>query len=424
MDPAASLDLLRQQVVTSLVTLAPEVDSVPGRRGRPPILIDTHLWGCTLLAVLDGCPTQRGIWREVTTGQRGGEPVAVEDETVRKRLLTRESAPMASFFAQITDLLTQSLPGDSQLAPFAPEIYALDATTLDKVVRTDADTGQRPLAGRVHTCFDLRRQCFRALTLTANPAANERPQVPPLVADLPAGSLLVMDRGYTAFALFDQLVADGFHLLTRYDKTFTVTHTLTNAPGVRDELGFCGAYRADKGQTLLRRITVAVPGHRPRTYLTSVRDPQVLPPHLVVQLYARRWDVETAFKTVKRTLGLHLIWSNHWSMIALQVWATLVIFQIASGLRGELARRAGVSVLEVSLALLQRLPRIVQDGPPGQDALAFIVSRGRYGGFIRPVRRTTLEVPTDLPVDPPPDDLPTRRPGRGGSAAKAARTKN
>jgi hypothetical protein len=415
----AAADPLRSQVATLLADVSDALGAPPAGRGRPPILTDTHLWGCTLLTVLDGCPTQRGIWGEVTTGERWGAPVDVVDETVRKRLLTRESAPMAAFFAQVSALMTEILPGDATLAPFATEVYALDATTLDKVVRTDPDTGQRPLAGRVHTCFDVRRQLFRAIALTPNPAANERPQVPPLVADLPTGSLLLMDRGYTAFALFDRLVADGFHLLTRYDKTFAVTHTLTNTQGVRDELGFCGVWRADRGQTLLRRITLAVPGSRPRTYLTSVLDPQVLPPIAVAQLYARRWDVEVAFKTIKRGLGLHLIWSTQWTMIAVQIWATLVIFQIASGIRAEIARRAGVSVFDVSLPLLlQRLPRIAQ-GPQGRhDPIGFIVSRGRYGGIIRPARRTPSSVPDDLPVESPPPDLPTTRTPRYRTATK------
>lgn len=406
-------DALRSQVATRLADLADELSTPPARRGRPPILSDTHLWGGTLLTVLDGCPTQRGIWSEVTTGERWGPPVDVVDETVRKRLLRRESAPMAAFFAQVTALMTTILPGDATLAPFATEVYALDATTLDKVVRTDPDTGLRPLAGRVHTCFDVRRQLFRAIELTPNPAANERPLVPPLVAELPAGSLLVMDRGYTSFALFDTLVADGFHLLTRYDKTFTVTHTLTKAQGVYDELGFCGRWRADQGGTLLRRITVPVPGGRPRTYLTSVLDPAVLPPSVVAQVYARRWDVEMAFKTIKRGLGLQLIWSTQWSMIALQVWATLVIFQIASGIRAEIARRAGVSVFDVSISLLlKRLPRITQGTQGRRDPIGFIVSRGRYGGIIRPARRLTPSVPDGLPIDPPPSDLPTTRPSR------------
>lgn len=425
MVPADSPDPLQQQVMAALASLSDELVAVPAGRGRPPILTDTHLWGCTLLSVLDGSPTQRGIWGEVTTGERWGRPIDVVDETVRKRLLSREAGPMEALFDQVSALMTQRLPGDAALAPFATEVYALDATTLDKVVRAFPGTGDRPLAGRVHTCFDVRRQLFRAIELTPNPAANERPLVPPLVADLPAGSLLIMDRGYTSFALFDALVADGFHLLTRYDKTFTVTHTLTKAQGVIDELGFCGVYRADKGQTLLRRITLPVPGGRPRTYLTSVLDPQVLPPIAVAQLYARRWDVEMAFATIKRGLGLHLIWSRQWAMIALQIWATLVIFQIASGIRAEIARRAGVSVFDVSMALLlQRLPRIAQ-GPQGrQDAIGYLVSRGRYGGLIRPARRIALTVPADLPVDPPPPDLPTTRTPRYGNTTMSPLTVN
>jgi hypothetical protein len=425
MVPAASVDPLSQQVMATLASLSDDLAAAPAGRGRPPILTDAHLWGCTLLTVLDGCPTQRGIWGEVTTGERWGPPVEVAGETVRKRLVSREAGPMAALFDQITALMTQRLPGDGALAPFATEVYALDATTLDKVVRTTPDRNERPLAGRVHTCFDLRRQLFRAIALTPNPAANERPLVPPLVADLPIGSLLIMDRGYTSFALFDQLVADGFHLLTRYDKTFAVTHTLTTAQGVIDELGFCGTWRADKGQTLLRRITLPVPGGRPRTYLTSVLDPQVLPPIAVAQLYARRWDVELAFATIKRGLGLHLIWSTQWVMITLQIWATLVIFQIASGFRAELARRAAVSVFDVSMTLLlQRLPRIAQ-GPQGRaDAIGYLVSRGRYGGIIRPARRVALSVPENLPVDPPPPNLPTTRPSRYRNATTAPLTVN
>lgn len=400
--PTAATDSLRDQVVSALTALADDLDAAPAGRGRPPILSDAHLWGCTLLTVLDDYPTQRGIWGEVTSGERFGPPVEMVGETVRKRLLARQSTPMAGFFTQITALLTQTLAGDATLAPFATEVYALDATTLDKIVRSDPDTGQRSLARRVHTCFDLRRQLFQVIALTPNPAANERPLVPPLVAGLPTSSLLIMDRGYTSFALFDRVVGEGFDLLTRYDKTFTVVHSLTDTQGVRDELGFCGGYRADKRQTLLRRITVPVPGSRPRTCLTSVRDPAVLPPSEAVRLYARRWDVEVDFKTIKRGLGLHLIWSNQWTMIALQIWATLVIFQIASGIRAEIARRAGISLFEVSLQLLvQRLPRIVQ-GPQGrQDA-------HRQPGPLRWTHPPGPADPAHRASGPPRRSIPTR----------------
>ncbi|NEQ88192.1 MAG: transposase [Moorea sp. SIO2I5] len=35
-------------------------------------------------------------------------------------------------------------------------------------------------------------------------------------------------------------------------------------------------------------------------YITSVLDPEVLPPYVVADLYARRWRIEETFNTLKR----------------------------------------------------------------------------------------------------------------------------
>jgi len=45
----------------------------------------------------------------------------------------------------------------------------------------------------------------------------------------------------------------------------------------------------------------------------------------VARLYARRWDVELAFKLVKRRLGLRLLWSAEPNVVLQQVWAVLTV---------------------------------------------------------------------------------------------------
>jgi hypothetical protein len=40
------------------------------------------------------------------------------------------------------------------------------------------------------------------------------------------------------------------------------------------------------------------------SYLTSVLDPEVLPPYVVADLFGKRWRLEEAFNTVKRLLDL------------------------------------------------------------------------------------------------------------------------
>lgn len=142
----------------------------------------------------------------------------------------------------------------------------------------------------------------------------------------------------------------------------------------------------------------------------------------VVDLYARRWDIELAFKLVKNDLGLHLLWSTRWEVILAQIWGVLLIAQIALYLRGEVARRAGVGLFDVSLRLLvQHLPALLAAGVP--DPIGLIVERRAYGGFIRPSRRITYAIPPDLAYTSASDDLPlTRTPRYAGRKCGPDRT--
>lgn len=67
----------------------------------------------------------------------------------------------------------------------------------------------RPLAARLQTVFDLRRQLFRTVLPTDLPYENERVAAPDLITSLPTRSLLVFDRGYLSFPLFDALTDGG-----------------------------------------------------------------------------------------------------------------------------------------------------------------------------------------------------------------------
>ena len=120
-------------------------------------------------------------------------------------------------------------------------------------------------------------------------------------------------------------------------------------------------------------------------------------------LYARRWDIEMAFKLIKRELNLHLFWSAKTTVILQQVWAVLTIAQILHALQLEIAGKAGVDPFDVSLPLLvEYLPRWYD-----VDFVALAVRDGRAAGFIRPSRRIRIKAPEiDLSVYlPTPPDL-------------------
>jgi hypothetical protein len=165
--------------------------------------------------------------------------------------------------------------------------------------------------------------------------------------------------------------------------------------------------------------------------LPNVLDPAVLSVADVVGLYARRWDIELAFRVLKDHLNLHHLWSAKCSVVQVQLWCCLILAQVYHALQVEIASQSGVDVFDVSLDLLVRLtPGWLARGlTPLQQAVRF----GRDLGLIRPSTRHRVEVPWIDPswvVSPPPEAVQPRakaryshsNAARGPRPKKAART--
>lgn len=231
--------------------------------------------------------------------------------------------------------------------------------------------------------------------------------------DLPAGTLILADLGYFGFAWFDWLTEHGYWWVSRLraKTSYRVEHVLYQHGEVLDALVWLGAYRADRAKAMVRLVQYRQGGVT-HQYLTNVLEPSQLSLADIARLYARRWDIEMAFKLIKRELHLHLLWSSRVETVLLQVWAVLIIAQIVQAIRMEVAGRAGVDPFEVSLPLLVAyLPQIAAGG---RDPIEFVVETGEQYGFIRPSRRLRLDVPEIPPewITPAPPGLVTARPAR------------
>jgi hypothetical protein len=372
-----------------------------------------------LVCVLRGFSTQLALWRLLTVQGLWGQRFEVGQGAIYDRLERGTTAPLEDLFVQLSQVLHERLASyvDHTLAPFAVEVVAMDEMILEKVLKLlpalRGKRGRALLPGKLATVFDLRRQQWCRAQVIEDVNEREQLHARDLVAGIPAKSLILFDLGYFAFAWFDDLTRAGYWWISRLRSkvTYTVVHTFYDQDGIVDQLVWLGAYRADQAGELVRLVCFPL-GQTRHTYLTNVLDPTVLPVHEIAHLYARRWDIELAFKLLKRELKLHLLWSAKASVLAQQVWATLIIAQVLLAMWVEIAGRAEVDVFEVSLALLvEYAPRLAADG---QDPIAVFVTRGEAAGFIRPSRRTTNRAPIIPPeaLVPAPPDLVTSRPAR------------
>lgn len=404
----------------AIESLEPEVgDTRTGKAGRPRILPSLCLWSGLLVCVLHGFSSQLALWRLLAMGQLWSYPrFQISDQALYKRLSNGGTGALETLFGQISAILHERLEPYKMesMAPFAREVMALDCTTLDKVARylpryrELLPSDSQLLPGKLAALFDIRRQQWFRLQSIDNPVENEKVTARDMVAMLPQGALILADLGYFSFAWFDYLTDNGYWWLSRLrSKTsYEVIHTYFKDGTTFDGLVWLGKYRADQAAYAVRLVQFQV-GKTTYQYITNVHDLHLLPMADIARLYARRWDIELAFKLIKRHLNLHLLWSSKTTVILQQVWAVLIISQILQALRMEVAGRADVDPFDVSMQLLiQYLPRLAARG---QDPIETFITYGRQVRFIRPSSRLRTETPT-VPLDqirPLPPDLVLRR---------------
>lgn len=390
------------------------------KRGRPRELSSDHLWLALLMAILRGFTGVASVWRLLTWTGVGSFPLLdFTRDGVRKRLLKGDLGSLQDLLTRVSMAL---LPWttqfqDDHLAPFATDVLALDQSTLDAVrrcghdVRDEAKDSPRLLVGKLTGFFDIRRQQWVRLLFRDDVFANEKFFVEELFHGILPGTLILADLGYFCFSWFDWLSDQGCWWISRVrEKTsYTVEHVFVRQGTTLDALIWLGAYRSDCSKHLVRLIQFEYQGTCYR-YITNVCDYDLLSMSEVARLYARRWDIELAFKALKGELGIHLWWSCDPLLVLQQLWAALILAQVLHALHLRLATQAGVDLFEVSLPILVKLLAQAPSRCTPDDLISLLLRKGRLLGLIRPSRRYQAVVPALLePPTPAPADLVTTR---------------
>ncbi len=430
--PTQALDDPASPVADHLVTFLQALVQPPSdeqnaqesarRRGRPAHVAIEHLWLALLLAVLRGLSSWRDVWHLIVWEGVGSFPlVNVTPAAVRQRLLHAGTASLEHLLERVNAALQQrgAATAALTLAPFASQVVALDETTLDALHRWCPDLRGLPagcahlLVGKLAGLFDLRTQQWLRLQFRDDVLANCKVGVLVLLETLAPGSLILADLGYFSFPWFDYLTNQGYWWISRLRErtSYRIVHVFFQQGETLDALIWLGAYRADRAAHLVRLVQFRQGDHLCR-YLTNVTDPALLSMLDIARLYARRWDIELAFKLLKRQLGLHLWWAATPVLVLQQLLAALILAQLLHALQLEIAAQAQVDPFEVSLPILVKL--LAHPPVTTQPLVPLLVERGRLLGLIRPSSRLRVEAPT-LPLEqlhPPPDDLPTVRSAR------------
>jgi len=178
---------------------------------------------------------------------------------------------------------------------------------------------------------------------------------------LKKGDLLVADRHFAAAHYYWHYLSVGLEFLTRAHQRLKVSH-IRKLPGSRgnDFLGWLPVnkkYRrqnSDLPATILVRFiqaTVRIRGQRQVLWLvTSLLDDRQYPAAEIVQIYGRRWRIETLFEQLKIRLSADVLRSCSPDGVRKELAARCIALNIVHSVMLEAASRHQVDPMRISFA--------------------------------------------------------------------------
>lgn len=332
-----------------------------------------------------------------TEGLLWAGPTQVSQQALSERLRT---LPAELFWRVLQDVLpvmqanwqkrTRPLPEEIVWAlQHYARVWAVDGSTLDALMRRVGllrDLPDHPLAGRMMGLLDVSSRLPVHLWYTEDDQTHDQRFWDQILAVLQPDTLLLLDLGFTNYGYYARLMASQVTFITRCksNAAYQIKQVLHKSAHLHDALVLLG-----QDQLPMRLVEIQYKGKWYR-YLTSELDPERLPPLYIVALYWQRWRIEDAYKTVKRLLGLAFFWVGSVNGIALQLWATWLMYAILVDLTDDVADSLSVPFNQLSLEMVYRslyfCTMAFHRGKSG-DPVAYLADNANLFGLIKRKRK-------------------------------------
>ncbi|MNC85095.1 Transposase DDE domain protein [compost metagenome] len=193
---------------------------------------------------------------------------------------------------------------------------------------------------------------------------------------LEKGAIYVMDKGYTDFRRWSEIITAGAFFVIRRKRN---THRRAPVEMVPEGEGILadrrlaiGRARARGGaaknplwDAVLREIVVARPDKaEPLVLLTNDLGRSAAE---IAALYKERWDIELLFKWLKQNLKIRSFWGRSENAVRIQIYVALIAFLLLRLLHSGLARafKSSTALLRIHLKIALFAPlRLLQSAKP------------------------------------------------------------
>lgn len=267
-------------------------------------------------------------------------------------------------FGQIYRLLyrrhRQLLP-DSRPDNLSHKLFIADSSTITlfqeilKAPSMGRADGKRKGGIKVHTLMDAEEDVAVKISFTSA-RANDMGFLKEL--HLERGSFIVFDKGYVDYSEYQRMSDGGVFFVTRQRcgasyQLLATNHVSTQSEGMgvqNDQTIVLGTRTHKKKIQLTSRLITFYDRDKQRSFefLTNNFD---LEPHLIAELYKKRWQIEVLFKRVKQNFPLKYFLGDNENAIRIQIWCAFIADLLIKLVQVQLKRKWAFSNLSSIIRL-------------------------------------------------------------------------
>ena len=305
--------------------------------------------------------------------ESGTEPVRLPSKSAISQARERLGfEPLKALFDRVAQPLANSDTPGSFLA--GRRMVAIDGTTFDvaDTVVNDGFFGRPGVMKGERSAFPQARvvalaECGTHAIFDAEIGpytTSERVLSKPLIDRLEPGMVLLADRGFTGFALWQQAAATGADLLWR-----AKSNVHPRQIEVFDDGSWLGELRANNSKLNTEAVIVRVVDYHvddgrgadagPFRLFTTLVDPDAVTATELAAAYAQRWEIESAFDELKthQRGARTVLRSKSPDLVLQEIWGHLCCHFAIRTLMWEAADHARVDPDRVSFVAALRIVR-------------------------------------------------------------------
>jgi len=253
---------------------------------------------------------------------------------------------------------------------FKNKLYSLDASTIDLCLSVFPWADFRTTKGAIKLHVGLDHDGYLPTFLAITEGRVHEVNLARTLT-LPKGSIVVFDRGYTDYAWYHHLNAQGVYFVTRQRKNacyrVSARHAVPAGSSVTsDQTIELTGTMAERCPAPLRRIGYRDPETGKRyVFLTNHFQ---LSAKTIAAIYKERWQIELFFKWIKQNLKIKTFLGTSRNAVLTQIWVAMCMYLLLAYLQFMSKLGLGMQpilrLLQLNLFERRDLMALLRGAPP------------------------------------------------------------